>query len=92
MMLHLPTSYDVGISSGMDKIKIEIFFYLNPPKRYLPSVVRIEGQIDLSTARVWELPNDECGYTYCACSVSKYRASGYSLAVLAVNLFSRKDG
>ena len=69
-----------------------VCFYPNPSKRHLPSVVRIEEQIDLSKARVWELPNDECGYTYCACSMSKYSASGYSLTVLATNLFSRKDG
>ena len=65
-----------------------VCFYPNPSKRHLPSVVRIEEQIDLSKARVWELPN----YTYCACSMSKYSASGYSLTVLATNLFSRNDG
>ena len=68
-----------------------VFFYPFSPKRHFSTVVRIEREIDLSTARVLERPNNECGYTYCACSMSKYSASGYSLAVLATNLFLRKD-
>ena len=35
----------------------------------------------------WDAPKVKCGYTCCACFMSKYRASGYSLAVLA-NPFS----
>jgi len=63
---------------------ITMFFL---PKQHLPSVVRIEGKIIPFVARVWDYPNKKSD-----CESRADFASGYSLAVLATNLFLRKVG